>query len=265
VTSGGEYLLDNRAGDAGQRFAALSALFDPVTFRHVSALGIAPGWRCWEVGAGGPSVATWLADRSGPHGRVVATDIEPSGITPPDGARVEVHRHDVAHDEPPGDGFDLVHARLVLVHVPDRDEALRRMVGSLRPGGQLLIEDFDVALQPLACPAANGPDEELANRIRAGFVALLAQRGVDLEYGRKLPGLLRALGLADVAADAYFPVALAAGGALDAANVMQVRDGLVAQGHATGEEVERHLAALAEGRLDVAVPPLVSVWGRRPG
>ncbi len=264
MTSGGEYLLDNRAGDAGQRFAALSALFDPVTFRHVSTLGIAPGWRCWEVGAGGPSVATWLADRSGPDGHVVATDIEPSGITPPDGARIEVHRHDVAHDEAPGDGFDLVHARLVLVHVPDRDEALRRMVGSLRPGGQLLIEDFDVALQPLACPAANGPDEELANRIRAGFVALLAQRGVDLEYGRKLPGLLRALGLGDVAADAYFPVALAAGGALDAANVMQVRDGLVARGHATGEEVERHLAALAQGRLDVAVPPLVSAWGRRP-
>jgi hypothetical protein len=58
-------------------------------------------------------------------------------------------------------------------------------------------------------------------------------------------------------------VALAAGAALDAANVMQVRDGLVAQGRATADEVERHLAALAEGRLDIAVPPLVSAWGRR--
>ena len=177
---------------------------------------------------------------------------------------MEVRRRDVAHDEPPEDGFDLVHARLVLVHVPDRDEAIRRMAASLRPGGHLLIEDFDVALQPLACPAADGPDQELANRIRAGFVALLAQRGVDLEYGRKLPGLLRALGLADVAADAYFPVALAAGAALYTANVTQVRDGLMAQGHATDEEIEGHLAALAEeGRLDVAVPPLVSAWGRR--
>jgi SAM-dependent methyltransferase len=188
ATASGEYLLDNRAGDGGQRFAALSALFDPVTFRHATALGIAPGWRCWEVGAGGPSLPTWLADRVGPDGHVVATDIEPSGITAPDGATIDVRRHDVAHDEPPGDGFDLVHARLVLVHVADRDEAIRRMVASLRPGGRLLIEDFDVALQPLACPAATGPDQELANRIRAGFVALLAQRGVDLEYGRKLPG-----------------------------------------------------------------------------
>jgi SAM-dependent methyltransferase len=209
-------------------------------------------------------VPAWLADRVGRDGRVVATDIEPSGITPRDGVPVEVRRHDVAHDEPPGDGFDLVHARLVLVHVPDRDAAIQRMAASLRPGGCLLIEDFDVALQPLACPDAAGPDQALANRIRAGFVALLGQRGVDLEYGRKLPGILRALGLADVAADAYFPVALPAGAALDAANVAQVRDGLVAQGHATGEEIERHLAALAEGQLDVAVPPLVSAWGRRP-
>jgi hypothetical protein len=136
-------------------------------------------------------VPAWLAERVGPDGHVVATDIEPSGITAPDGAPIEVRRHDVAYDEPPGDGFDLVHA------------------------------------------------------------------------GRKLPGLLRALGLADVAADAYLPVALKAGAALDAANVMQVRDGLVAQGHATGDEIERHLAALARGRPDVAVPPLVSARGRR--
>jgi hypothetical protein len=68
----------------------------------------------------------------------------------------------------------------------------------------------------------------------------------------------------DVAADASLPVALAAGAALDMANVTQVRDGLVAHGHATGDEIERHLVAQAAGRLDVAVPPLVSAWGRRP-
>jgi hypothetical protein len=45
-----EYLLDNRAGAAERRFGALSALFDDVTLRHVEALGIRRGWRCWEVG-----------------------------------------------------------------------------------------------------------------------------------------------------------------------------------------------------------------------
>lgn len=50
------YLLDNRRAEAGTRFAAFAELFDPVTFRHVDALGVGAGMRCWEVGAGGASV-----------------------------------------------------------------------------------------------------------------------------------------------------------------------------------------------------------------
>src|SRR2546423_15630445 len=55
------YLLDNRQVEAGTRFTAMAQLFDPVTFRHVDRLGIGPGRRCWEVGAGGPTVPEGLA------------------------------------------------------------------------------------------------------------------------------------------------------------------------------------------------------------
>ena len=50
------YLLDNRGSDAGARLAALAAIFDPWTFDHLHRLGLRPGSRVWEVGAGGPSV-----------------------------------------------------------------------------------------------------------------------------------------------------------------------------------------------------------------
>ena len=50
----GGYLFDNRASEAGPRFDSLAELFNPVTFRHLDALGIAAGWQCWEVGVGGP-------------------------------------------------------------------------------------------------------------------------------------------------------------------------------------------------------------------
>jgi SAM-dependent methyltransferase len=181
-----EYLLDNRAAAAERRFGALSALFDDVTFRHIEALGIQRGWRCWEVGAGGPSVPNWLAGRAGPDGQVLATDINTSwidGVTP----HVEVRRHDIAHDHLPPGVFDLIHARLVLCWIPERDEALRRMAGALRPGGWLLIEDFDPALQSAACIDAYLPDHHNAYKLRAGFGALAAQRGADPAYGRKLP------------------------------------------------------------------------------
>jgi len=127
------YLLDNRQVEAGTRFTAMAQLFDPVTFRHVDRLGIGPGRRCWEVGAGGPTVPEGLARRGAD---VLATDLDTSWL-PADGP-YEVRRHDLAADPPPDGGFDLVHARLVLVHLPARAAALATLVDALRPGGYLL-------------------------------------------------------------------------------------------------------------------------------
>jgi SAM-dependent methyltransferase len=67
-----------------------------------------------------------------------------------------------------GERFDLVHARLVLAHVAGRGQALRSMISVLRPGGWLLVEDADPALQPLICPDESGPAQQLANRPAAG-------------------------------------------------------------------------------------------------
>ncbi|MEU3659067.1 methyltransferase domain-containing protein [Streptomyces sp. NPDC032940] len=257
------YLLDNRQSEAGERFDAFAALFDPTTFRHLEALGVGPGWRCWEAGAGGTSVVSWLARKVGPTGKVVATDIDTSRVAPAGRPPVEVRVHDVAADEPPGEDFDLVHARLVLVHVPDRERALRSMVRALRPGGRLLVEDADPALQPLLCPDEHGPEQQLANRLRQGFRELLSRRGADLSYGRRLPRLLRESGLRRVEADAYFPVTSPACSALESATVRQIRDQLVAAGVATDEDIDRHLANVASGSMDLATAPMISAWGRK--
>ena len=159
MSPGTGYLLENRAAEAGSRFDALSTLFDPWTFAHLDAVGTGPGWRCWEVGAGGPSVPRWMTGRVGPAGQVTASDIDISWLD--DDAGYEVVRHDVEHEPPPG-AYDLVHARLVLTHLPGRDRALRTMAASLRPGGWVVVEDFDVGLQPRAgldapSPSAAGP------------------------------------------------------------------------------------------------------------
>jgi SAM-dependent methyltransferase len=259
------YLLDNRAAAAGARFTAFTALFDPSTFRHLSALGLAPGWRCWEVGAGGTSVVDFLADQVGPDGQVLATDLDVSWATAATSSpQVEVRRHDVAADPPPGRDFDLVHARLVLVHVPDRATAMANMVAALRPGGWLCIEDADPALQPLSCLEELGPDQVLANKLRTGFRSLMAGRGADLAYGRTLPRLLREAGLVQVGADAAFPVALPECADLETATITLIRDQLLTHGVATEAEIERHLANVAAGRLDLTQPPMIAAWGRRP-
>lgn len=262
--STGRYLLSNDAPEAMDRFTAFTTLFDPATFRHLDGLGLAPGWRCWEVGAGGTSVVTFLSERVGAAGHVLASDINVSWAGEAAAPNIEVIEHDVAADPPPEGPFDLVHARLVLVHVPGRDAALATMAAALRPGGVLLVEDADPALQPLSCPDEVGPPQELANRIRRGFRSLMAERGVDLAYGRTLPRRLRAAGLVQVGADAAFPVSDPACNDLEAATITLIRDQLLDQGIATEEEIGQHLENVAAGLLDLAQPPMISCWGRRP-
>jgi SAM-dependent methyltransferase len=258
----GGYLLDNRQGEAGRRFDAFAELFDPVTFRRLAAIGLGPGWRVWEAGAGGPSVPRWLAHQVGPAGRVLATDIDIRWLRDVPG--IEVLRHDAGEDPAPEGPFDLVHARLLLVHVPNRDRALAEMVAALEPGGWLVVEEADPALQPLVCLEDRGPAEERANRLKSRFRRLMADRGVDLAFGRTLPRRLRELGLADVGADAYFPITGPACAELERATVEQIRDRLLAGGIATGEEIDAHLAAVNDGALDLATSPMVTAWGRRP-
>ncbi|MFJ5925056.1 methyltransferase domain-containing protein [Kitasatospora sp. NPDC092948] len=257
------YLLDNARAEAGERFVRLAELFDGVTRGHFDRLGVGAGSRCWEVGAGGASIPEALAAAVGPTGYVLATDINPSWLKEADG--YEVRRHDVAADPPPEPGtFDLVHARLVLVHVPDRARALATMVAALRPGGWLLIEDADTALQPLACLDDSGPAQRRANRLRDAVRELLARRGADLRYGRTLPRVLREAGLVDVAAAGAFPIGGPACNHLEAATVRHVRDELLAAGLTDAAEIDAHLAAIDAGELDLTLAPLISAWGRRP-
>src|SRR6516165_794924 len=78
------------------RLELLEQLFDPGSreWRH----RVQPGWRCLEVGAGRGSMAAWLADRVGPTGRVVATDVDLTYLSRLEAANLEVRRHDILED-----------------------------------------------------------------------------------------------------------------------------------------------------------------------
>jgi SAM-dependent methyltransferase len=258
------YLLDNRREQAGDRFEALAAVYDPMTIGHFDRLGAGPGWRCLEVGAGGGSIVRHLSERVGPTGRVLATDIEPRFLDPlGDLANVDVCRHDVVVDPLPEGEFDLIHARLVLVHVPERLTAIRRLVQALRPGGWLLIEDADgeASRQVVIDPQSDG--DRLANRLRAGLMDLLAERGLDFDFARSLFRIYRGEGLVDVGGDGFVAFSDTVR-LLERANILQLRDQYVAAGLATDADVEQFLAWLDEPQPGLATPFLFSAWGRRP-
>jgi hypothetical protein len=63
------------------------------------------------------SVPRWLAEQVGPTRSVVATDIDTTWLAGPSVDRVQMLRHDIGTQDPPGTDLDLVHARLVLTQV----------------------------------------------------------------------------------------------------------------------------------------------------
>src|SRR5206468_1516768 len=112
------------------------------TVRVLEGIGLQPDWRCLEVGAGGGSIARWLAERLD-GGSVVATDLNVRDLDPGPSGRVEVRQHDVVAEQLEEAAFDLIHARLLLEHLPQRAAVLDKLVLALRPGGWLVVEDVD--------------------------------------------------------------------------------------------------------------------------
>ena len=257
------YVLDNAVEQTGQRFASIEACYDPVTIRQLEALGVADGWWCLEVGAGSGSIARRLAELAGPDGRVVATDIDPRWIGRGN-SNFELRQHDIVAEELERDTFDLAHARLVLSHLPDRDRALGRMIESLKPGGWLLVEDFDAhRLAPMAM--GEPADVALADRVMRAFRLVLEQSGVDLGYGRRCASLLRERGLIQVHVDAH--IEIAAGGSPGArlmrSNVEQLREPLAGRGLVNRRDLRYYCDLLENPDFSFSLPPMVCGRGRR--
>jgi SAM-dependent methyltransferase len=257
------YVLDNAGAQAPERFTALAAIFDPGTIRHLTERGVAAGWHCLEVGAGGGSIACWLAERVGSSGRVLATDIDPRFLTALERPNLEVQRHDVAVDPLPERSFDLVHARLVLVHLKERERALERMVAALRPGGWLLLEEFDSLSTP-PDPVAH-PGEVLLPAIDA-MRRVMAARGVDSGYGRSLVPRMRAHGLREIDAEArmFMWRGGSPGAALLRTGLEQLRGAVIEASEITAEVYDRDVRRLADPDYLAPSPILWAAWGRRP-
>jgi SAM-dependent methyltransferase len=196
-------------------------------------------------------------------GHVLATDLD-LGSLPGSQGTLAVRRHDVVRDPTPAEAFDLIHARLLLVHLPERDAVLRSLVSALRPGGWLVIEDADPGLQPLACIDPTTRAEHRSNEIRHGFRSLLASRGADLAFGRTLSRRLREAGLDEVRADAFFSLRHPACVELELLTLDLVADQLLDAGIVDPADLAAHRLAVMAGEMDLVQPPLISAWGRRP-
>jgi ubiquinone/menaquinone biosynthesis C-methylase UbiE len=249
------YVFSNAWELAERRLEFLELEHDPTTKRRALDLGLQSGWRCLEVGAGRGSIVRWLSDVVGPSGHVFAVDIDTRFLNALPG-NVELHRLDVVTDELPAAQFDFVHTRLLLMHLPERNEILRKLVSALRPGGWILCEENDVF--PILGAAAG-----LYKDAWLSFVRGMLAAGVDPTWVRTLPASLEQLGLLNIRTDVVVP--FFRGGSNEAQfwtlTWMQSMDKVVASG-ASRDVIDSAIRLLDDPSVWLYGPAMVGVAGR---
>ncbi|MEV0618456.1 methyltransferase domain-containing protein [Nonomuraea sp. NPDC050404] len=255
-------VFDRSFEQVPEQHRCLALAYDPMTIARLEQAGVAPGWRCLEVGAGGGSVAGWLAGRVAPTGGVVATDLDPEHIPPADG--LEVVRHDIVRDRLPEAEFDLVHARLVLWLMPERLAVLDRLVRALKPGGVLQLDEFDITYGP-ALLMPNPAARQLYETFLEAKRRLMLRAGADPAWGRNAAVAMRRAGLVDI--DPWPHVepwdARSPGVHLISNHTRQLRDRFVAEGM-TDRQLADVRALLAHPGFRATSCVFYSVQGRRP-
>lgn len=251
-------ILDPDSADEQERLGLVEEEQDPATTDLLTGLGLGSGWHCAEVGAGGGSIAHWLADRC-PEGRVVAIDRK-ARVQRAVRANLEVLEADVQTLELPAHSFDLVHARAVLTHVSDRESVIARMTSWLVPGGWLVVTD------PASFPVDSSPYPLVRKAGHAAAVVAREMIGTDPNWARTFPRPLIDAGLVDV--DAECRLRMMRGGTREAImmDLMYAQMGphMEATGLISPQELEEVRALLHDSDYVDLPPAVIRSWGRRP-
>ncbi len=196
----------------------------------MTRLGVGPGWRCVDVGAGLGDVAIALGEIVGREGRIYAVDIDPAArdlVAAAAAAHAQVLALTQAvEDLTLPEAVDLAFCRFLLLHVHEPLAGLTAMAAAVRPGGWV------VAQEPITS----------AGRIDGVAMSMPDARHPDI--GALLPGLVVSAGLELVDAWAEAPAGCGPG------------------------PVASYLEELTEvdpADASIVLPPLVTVLARRPG
>ncbi|MGH8707039.1 MAG: class I SAM-dependent methyltransferase [Burkholderiales bacterium] len=266
VRSTGHYPIERREGEIERlQMQAAAIAFDAGVM--LERIGVAPGWRCLDLGCGPGGIVELLSARAGPTGRVVGLDADPvflehareRGLDNVAFVRGDVYRTGLARGS-----FDFVHVRFVASTAGRPQDLIREAVALACPGGIVALQEPDIST--LKCYPPHAAWDRLAQVLDQVFVCA----GNDVRLAQQLYRLVRRAGLEDVQYRPFL-VGFRAGDRMAdflPATVESVRRTILR--HDLIDEAELD-AALAACRRHLADPDTVStyvtvaqVWGRRP-
>jgi SAM-dependent methyltransferase len=262
--AGDDYLLADADFVAERRrLDAQARMLDPATQRCIERTGISPGWQCLEAAAGTGSVARWLAERVGPTGHVLATDVDTRFLEGVDEPNITVVRHDLRTDPLDDEAFDLVHLRLLLISLTDAPRIVERLTRAVRPGGWMVLEETVPEFVP---PAAANAFAELQARMLSAAMDVYTANG-DRQLGTRLPGLLATLGFSNIDGEAHAPLVR---GTTELAHLVlgvtadTLREAIVGTGKVSDEDFEAYHRELENPAAFTYHAAVASVWAQRP-
>ncbi len=196
VTS--EYVLE-RTEREYERLRAQARIWARSTAGLLDLVGLGRGSSCLDAGCGPGEVMRLMADRVGPTGTVVGLDSDVSVIASANAAlraegrtQCRVGAADLAGDGVvPGAPYDLVFARLLLFHVPDRVGLVRRLWSAVAPGGHLVVQDYDLN------SVGSEPALDSVNEVGGILMNAFRSLGCDVRAGARLPRLFAEAGVGE--------------------------------------------------------------------
>jgi SAM-dependent methyltransferase len=257
------YALGSSPGESArlQRQADELAVFNAALLDRADPR---PGQSAIDLGCGPRGILDLLAERVSPGGRVVGLDANPAHTAMAAefaAARglsgVETMTADARRTGLLAGSFDLVHARTLLVNVPEPADVAAEMMRLARPGGMV------ASMEPDTEHARCYPRHPAFDRLCEIFTVTFRRNGADPWIGRRVPHLLRQAGLEDVHVEARVQLFPAGNSRrtimLDL--VRSMRPQVLELGLATPAELDEMDAA---ARAHVLDPDTVATWGRTP-
>ncbi|MEE1836268.1 class I SAM-dependent methyltransferase [Streptomyces sp. SP17KL33] len=243
----------------GERIDFGALAYDDITLSRLRELGVGPGWRCLDVGAGTGTVSRRLLEEAGVTS-VLAVDRDVRFLEARPVPGLDVLEADISAPSFAPGRFRLVHARFVLMHLPERDRLITALAELVAPGGVLVLSDA------IDLTSDRTPDTPYSVAMRAMWEGLRDSIGTDVSWVPSYPRLLRGAGLGSVAAEVHVPP-LVPGSPISrfwADTWARSRTAMVATGLVDERAVDAAIRYLSSDECAAVSAGMLTVWGRKP-
>jgi SAM-dependent methyltransferase len=253
-----------------QRQLLQARFWERATRLALESVGPISGGHVLDVGCGCGGAAPLLVERVGEHGSVTGVDIDTEALsvgTRMSASSTGAYRFvELDISQQPKlyvNSFDLIFARMVLLHMQRPIEVLQRLWQWVRPGGTLLVMDYDLT------SSSSFPQHSVIERALRFSIDAFRRGGLDIEIGSRMPALFVEAGLPAPDGCEVASMILPAAPSVNILRetLISLRGSILRSRLADEAKLDRtdaELSAAAEAQVHVRWPDMVATWKRKP-